>query len=247
MKLRDVVAGANASIYYRLDFKRIKGVFYPRTEQDVVVAILRAKEMGYDVTPKGGGSGLSGGCTGGNNDRIIITSLQMKEILTVSKDQGYVDVQAGATPDEINELLAPLDFKFFVSPSSRDIATVGGLLNTDGGGNDTWVNGTMRDNTIRVKMVLYDGRRLTVGSNGVKSDDSDLEAELNKKGMTIHDVASSHGTLGYVTEIRVKIKPVVQEELAGAVAHYDDFDALGKAIDGMVKNKLPIRYGEIEG
>jgi FAD/FMN-containing dehydrogenase len=70
----------------------------------------------------------------------MISSLQMKEVLSVSKDQGYVDVQPGATPDEINALLAPLKMKFYVTPSSRDIATVGGMLNTDGGGNDAWVN-----------------------------------------------------------------------------------------------------------
>ncbi|MHA2376793.1 MAG: FAD-binding oxidoreductase [Candidatus Thorarchaeota archaeon] len=157
MKIRDVVIGANASMYYRMNFKKIKGVFYPRTEQEVIEAVTQAHEKRIDVTPKGGGSGLSGACTGGNRDRIMISSLRMRDVITVSKDQGYVDVQPGATPDEINELLEPLKMKLWVAPSSRDVATVGGILSTDGGGNDTWVNGTMRDNTIRVRMVLYDG------------------------------------------------------------------------------------------
>jgi len=244
MKLRDIAIGANASMYYRLDFKKIRGVYYPRTEADVLDAIAFAREHNYDVTPKGGGSGLSGACTGGNRDRIMLSSLQMGEILTVSKDQGYVDVQPGATPDEVNALLEPMGMKFYVAPSSRDIATVGGILSTDGGGNDTWESGTMRDNTLRVRMLTYDGRQLIVDWKGVQSDDPKLEAELNKRGMTIHDVASSHGTLGFITELRVAIKPLGTESVASALAEFEDYDALGQAIDQMIKRESPIRYGE---
>ncbi|MFW9887344.1 MAG: FAD-binding oxidoreductase, partial [Candidatus Thorarchaeota archaeon] len=244
MKLRDIAIGANASMYYRLNFKKIRGVYYPKTETDVLAAIAFARENGYEVTPKGGGSGLSGACTGGDTDRIMMSSLQMTEMLAISKDMGFVDVQPGLTPDEINAVLEPLGMKLFVAPSSRDIATVGGILSTDGGGNDTWVNGTMRDNTIKVKMVTYDGRRLTVSHQGVKSDDPDLEQELNKKGMTIHDVASSHGTLGFITELKLAIRPLVSETLVGSLAEFPDYDALGQTVDRLIERKSPIRYGE---
>ncbi|MFW9958863.1 MAG: FAD-binding oxidoreductase [Candidatus Odinarchaeota archaeon] len=244
MKLRDVVIGANASIYYKLNFKKIKGVYYPRVEQDVLAAIAHAQQNGLTVTPKGGGSGLSGACTGGNDERIMISTLQMKEILSVSKDQGYIDVQPGITPDKINEFLTPMGLRFFVAPSSRDVATVGGILSTDGGGNDTWINGTMRDNTIRVKMILYDGRSLTVDSKGVKSNDLELEENLNKKGMTIHDVANSHGTLGFITELRLLIRPTVKEALMGGLTEFPDCNVLGKALQNMIEKKIKINYGE---
>ncbi len=244
MKLRDIAIGANASMYYRLNFKKIKGVYYPRTEADVLAAIAFAREHGYEVTPKGGGSGLSGACTGGDRERIMMSSLQMTQVLNISKELGYADVQPGATPDEINAILEPIGMKFYVAPSSRDIATVGGILSTDGGGNDTWVNGTMRDNTIKVKMVTYDGRRLTVSHDGVSSDDPDLEAELNRIGMNIHDVASSHGTLGFITELKVIIRPLVSEKLVGALAEFGDCNQLGQAVDWMIKRNSPIRYGE---
>ncbi len=244
MRIRDVVIGANASMYYRLNFSKIRGVFYPRSEQEVLQIVLKANEQGLDITPKGGGSGLSGACTGGDRERFMISTLQMREILTISKDQRYVDVQPGATPNEINDLLEPLKMKFYVAPSSRDIATVGGLISTDGGGNDTWVNGTMRDNTIRVKMILYNGAQLVVDWDGVRSNDKSLEEKLNRAGMTIHDVASSHGTLGIITELRVRIKPLVEEELIGGVAEFDDYDSLGQAIQSLIDAKFPVRYGE---
>jgi hypothetical protein len=245
MKIRDVVIGANASMYYKLNFKNIKGVYYPRTEQDVLAAIAHAKQSDFTVTPKGGGSGLSGACTGGNNQRVMISTLQMKEILSVSKDQGYIDVQPGITPDKINEFLASMGLKFFVAPSSRDIATVAGILSTDGGGNDTWINGTMRDNTIRVKMVLYDGRLITVDSKGVKSNDSELEDQLNKIGMTIHDIASSHGTLGFITEMRLLIRPTVKEALMGGLTEFPECNVLGQALYEMIKKNIKINYGEV--
>ena len=244
MRIRDVVIGANASIYYKLNFRKIKGVYYPRSEQEVIVAIKHAHDNGLNVTPKGGGSGLSGACTGGDDERLMISSLQMKEILTVSKDQGFIDVQPGITPDMINEFLEPIGMKFYVAPSSRDIASVGGILSTDGGGNDTWVNGTMRDSTLRVKLVLYDGRLLTVDANGVKSNDPDLEAQLNRIGISINDVASSHGTLGFITELRLSIRPIVKETLIGGLAEFEECNALGRALTDMIERKSPVRYGE---
>ena len=244
MKIRDVVMGANASVYHKLNIRMIKGVAYPRTEEQVVNAVRLAREQGIDVTPKGGGSGLSGACTGGNRERIMISSLQMKEVLSISKDQRYADVQAGATPDEVNEVLQPIGMKFWVAPSSRDIATVGGLLSTDGGGNDTWVNGTMRDNTLRAKMVLYDGRRISVDNKGVRSDDPGLEAELTKAKMTLSDVAGSHGTLGFITEVRIAIRPATTENLIGGVIHYPDSNEMGQSVGLMIEKQLPIRYGE---
>jgi len=245
LKIRDVVIGANASMYYKLNFKNIKGVYYPRTEQDVLAAITHAKENGFSITPKGGGSGLSGACTGGNDQRVMISTLQMKEILAVSKDQGYIDVQPGITPDKINEFLAAMGVKFFVAPSSRDVATVAGILSTDGGGNDTWINGTMRDNTIRVRMVLYDGRVLTVDSKGVRSNDSGLEQRLNDIGMTINDVASSHGTLGFITELRLLIRPTVKEALMGGLAEFPECNVLGQALHEMIRKNIKINYGEV--
>ncbi|MFW9960041.1 MAG: FAD-binding oxidoreductase [Candidatus Thorarchaeota archaeon] len=244
MKIRDVVIGANASIYYKLNFKKIKGVYYPRSEQDVLAAIAHAQQNGFTVTPKGGGSGLSGACTGGNDERVMISTLQMKEILSVSKDQGFIDVQPGITPDKINEFLKPMGQRFFVAPSSRDVATVGGILSTDGGGNDTLINGTMRDNTIRVKMVLYDGRTLIVDSKGVKSNDSELEEQLNNMGMTIHDIANSHGTLGFITELRLLIRPTIKEALIGGLAEFEDCNVLGQALHEMIRKKIKINYGE---
>jgi hypothetical protein len=244
LKLRDIAIGANASIYYRMDFNKIKGVFYPRTEEEVLQAIATAREKGYDVTPKGGGSGLSGACTGGDRDRVMISSLRMREILSVSKDQGFVDVQPGATPDEINALLASSKMKFYVTPSSRDVATVGGMLNTDAGGNDAWVNGTMRDNTLRVKMALYDGRRISIDRDGVRSGDPELEAGLNGANMGMHDVSGAHGTLGFVTELRLAIRPVTRETLMGGLAEYDSCEELGRVLHRMIESKSPIRYGE---
>jgi hypothetical protein len=244
LNIRDVVIGANASIYYHMDFRKIKGVFYPRSEVQVQEAIAWARERGYDVTPKGGGSGLSGACTGGDRNRVVISSLQMREVLSISKDRGFLDVQPGATPDEINALLTPLKMKFFVTPSSRDIATVGGMINTDGGGNDAWVNGTMRDNTLRVKMVLYNGTPITVDMKGVRCEDQEVESELNRMGMTIQDIAGSHGTLGFVTELRLLIRPIVRETLIGGLAQYRDSNELGNVLYKMVETKSPIRYGE---
>lgn len=244
MKIRDVVMGANASMYQKLDFKKIKGVYYPKTEEEAQAAIKQAQEKGFDVTPKGGGSGLSGACTGGNQKRFFISSLQMKEILAISMAGGYADVQPGATPNEVNAKLDPLGMRFWVAPSSRDVATVGGLVSTDGGGNDTWINGTMRDNMLSVNILTYEGHHLIVDKNGVKSSNAELASELNKKGMNLDDISGSHGTLGFITEIRVIIKPIRKTKTIGALIQFEDYDAMGAGILQTIDQECPVEYGE---
>ena len=95
-----------------------------------------------------------------------------------------------------------------------------------------------------MKMVLHDGRLLTIDEKGVKSNDLDLEAQLNKIGMSIHDVASSHGTLGFITEMRLLIRPTLKETKIGGLAEYTECNALGEVLTKMIERKTPIRYGE---
>ncbi|MHA2376792.1 MAG: hypothetical protein ACXAB9_11545, partial [Candidatus Thorarchaeota archaeon] len=81
-------------------------------------------------------------------------------------------------------------------------------------------------------------------TDGVKCDIPELGAELNKIGMTIHDIASAHGTLGFITEMRLAIRPLKEETTIGGLAEFEDYDKLGAAINTMVEKKSPIRYGE---
>ena len=244
MKLRNIVMGANASIYRKLDFKRIKDVYYPRNEEEVRKAIRKAYEEKLDIVPKGGGSSLSGASTGGNLDRIFISSLHMRNIVRISLEEGFVDVQAGATPNEINEKIKSLGMKFYVAPSSRDVATIGGIIGTDGGGNDTYLNGTMRDNMLRIKMLTYSGHNLIVDKEGVKADDPELEENLNKIEFNLDDVAGSHGTLGFITEVRVTIRPDIKKKTTGAIIEFDDYDTMGTALSQMISQQCPVQYGE---
>lgn len=227
-----------------MDPRRIKAAYYPRTERDAADAIAKAREKGYDVTPKGGGSGLSGGCTGGNRDRVILTTLKMNQVLSVAADHTYIDVQPGVTPDQINNLLAPLMLRFHVTPSSRDVATAGGMLSTDSGGSDAWVHGTMRDNTLRIKMLTYDGRQIEVSRDGVRCNDPSLGDALSERRMTLEDVADAHGTLGFVTELRLAVKPIVHETLVAGIVECADLNEMGRVVQNLIEAKCPVSYGE---
>ena len=244
MKLRDAVMGANASMYKRLNFRKIRGTFYPKNEDEVLEALEHARRNNFDVTPKGAGTGLSGACTGGNRDRIMVSTLQMKDIITISMGRGFADVQPGVTPNDLNAILDFVRLRFWVAPSSRDVATIGGLLSTDGGGNDSWVNGTMRDNTLRATLITYGGDRIVVSRDGVKSENEELASTLNKMGMNLDDVAASHGTLGFITEVRVAIRPQLEEKTKGAMVAFEDLDAMGAGLLQTIDRNCPIRYGE---
>ena len=162
------------------------------------MAIDFAKENNLPITSKGGGSGMSGACTGSSRKKVVISSMRLKKIHEINYDEGYAIVEPGLTPDELNEVIQEQrpDWKFFVAPSSRDIATLGGILSTDGGGNDAWLAGTMVDNVLEVELLDYNNNTIVVEKidNDVKkakitSTDEKLAKKLMEKNFSILDIS----------------------------------------------------------
>ena len=117
-----IVISSNASLFRKIDPSTNNGIFYPSTTEEVLEAIAISKRKAIAITVKGGGSGLSGTCTGGNVTKNIISTLRLKKMLSIDQKNKIARVQAGITPDELNRKL-PEGMRFRVAPSSRDTAT----------------------------------------------------------------------------------------------------------------------------
>jgi len=253
-KLQQYIIGANASIFQKIDPESNVKVFVPETEEELRAAIAFARENDLPITSKGGGSGMSGACTGASRKKVVISSMRMKKILEINFEEGYAIVEPGITPDELNAEIQKqrANWKFFVAPSSRDIATVGGILSTDGGGNDAWLAGTMADNVLEVELFDYQENKITITK--VDNDNSKatitcantaLQEKLQKANLSILDVAGAHGTLGFIAKLKVQIKPQPEyNNQSYALAHAKKLNALGKIIYDLIEADIPLTYGE---
>ncbi|MFW9996306.1 MAG: FAD-binding oxidoreductase [Candidatus Odinarchaeota archaeon] len=244
MDLDNIAVGANASIFRKVDPTSIVKIFYPSSVEEIKQAIAFARARNLKITTKGGGSGLSGCCTGGNEKRIIISNLRLKKVLEIDTTKGIARVQPGITPDELNKIL-PKGYRFRVAPSSRDTATLSGMISTDAGGNDAWIHGTMRDNTRSTELITATGDVLKITSDGVTCPANEkLAAELNALGFDLHDVASSHGTLGVISSLEVRISPGREAALQHGLLEFNNHNECGEAISSIIDKKLTVYYGE---
>ena len=255
-KLERIIIGSNASIFQKIDPDSNVAVFTPTNESEIKDAITFARENNLPITTKGGGSGLSGACTGGSRKKVIISTMQLKNVLDLNFQEGYALVEPGITPDELNEIIQQKrsKWKFFVAPSSRDIATLGGMLSTDGGGNDAWLAGTMIDNVLSVEIIDYNNNTIVIEQQKDSNDklcvniiceNKELEKELTKTNFSLMDIAGSHGVLGFISKIKVAIKEVPDVgELSYALVHCTSLNAFGKVVSKLVKSTIPLTYGE---
>ncbi|NHJ39700.1 MAG: FAD-binding protein [Asgard group archaeon] len=253
-KLKQYVIGANASIFQKIDPDTNIKVFTPTNDVELKMAIDFAKDNNLTITSKGGGSGMSGACTGSSRDKVVISSMRLKKIHEINFDEGYAIAEPGLTPDELNEVIQSQrpDWKFFVAPSSRDIATLGGMLGTDGGGNDAWLAGTMADNVLEVELLDYNNDIIIVERLGndvkkakITSTNKELAKQLTEKNFSIIDIAGSHGTLGFISKLKVEIKPLSKEgKVRHALAHAKGLNSYGALIYKLIEHDIPLTYGE---
>jgi glycolate oxidase len=180
---------------------------------DEVQATLRiASQFGVPVVPRGAGTGLAGGAIASAGE-IVLSTLAMNRVLEISTADELAVIQPGIINDDLNRALAEKGLWFAPDPASKAISTVGGNIATNAGGLLCAKYGVTRESVLGLKVVLADGRLLTLGHRSVK-------------GVTGLDFTAlmigSEGTLGVIVEATVKIRPLPAGPVATIGAWFAD-------------------------
>jgi glycolate oxidase len=190
-----------------------------RTIDDVQATMRIATEFGAAVVPRGAGSGLAGGAIAGGGE-IVLSTLAMNRILEVSTDDQLAVIEPGIINDDLNAALRPHGLWFAPDPASKAISTVGGNIATNAGGLLCAKYGVTREAVLGLKVVLADGRLLSLGHRTVK-------------GVTGLDLTAlmigSEGTLGVIVEATIRLRPLVRGTVATIAAYFADVAAAASA------------------
>jgi FAD/FMN-containing dehydrogenase len=130
-------------------------VVVPRDETDCVAAVEIAGRFGVPITPRGGGTSLSGQTFG--TGMVIDTSKYMDQVLEVDADRRWARVQPGVVRDRLNARLAPHRLHLAPDPATGNRATVGGMIGNNASGTRSLVYGKTIDHLLACKVVLSDG------------------------------------------------------------------------------------------
>jgi glycolate oxidase len=199
-----------------------------RTIEDVQTTMRIATRHRVPVVPRGAGTGLAGGSIGSPGE-IVLSTLGMTRILEVNVDDELAVVQPGILNDDLNAALAPRGLWFAPDPASKAISTVGGNIATNAGGLLCAKYGVTREAVLGMKIVLADGRLLTLGHRTVK-------------GVTGYDLTAlligSEGTLGVIVEATVKLRALPTGEKATIGAYFPSIEQAARASAVITASRL---------
>src|SRR5438477_164538 len=137
------------------------GIALPKGGEDIEAAIALAREEGFPVIARGGGSSQNGQTLG--EAVVLDTSRYMNQVLEIDKTAGTALVQPGIVLDELNRQLKGSGWYFPVDVSTSANATIGGMTGNNSAGTRSIKYGIMVHNVLEVEAVLADGARIVFG------------------------------------------------------------------------------------
>lgn len=149
------------------------------------------------VTPRGAGTGLSGGAVPAFRG-IELSLERMNKIVEIDCSNLTVTVEPGVVTSDINKAAAAKGLMYAGDPCSGDVSFIGGNVAENAGGNKVLKYGPTGSHVLGMEVVLPDGSVTWFGGK-------------RRKDVTgydfVHLIIGSEGTLGIVTKIILKLLP----------------------------------------
>jgi glycolate oxidase len=191
---------------------------------DHVSAILKlASAEKIPVTPRGGGTNVSGGSVpirGG----IVLCTTRMDRIIGINKTNLNATVEPGVVLQDFQAALAKEGLFFPPDPQSFAGCTMGGVVAENSGGPSCLKYGVTKQYVLGLEVVLADGRVMKLGG-------------LTPKNRTGYELmmlfTGSEGTLGIMTKITLRLLPAPKAEQT-IVAVFRDVAVAGETVTAII-------------
>ena len=165
---------------------------------DIVTAVRFCHERQIPITPRGAGTGLSGGCVAAPN-ALVLSTADLKQ-LQIDRPRRMAFCGPGVITKDLEEAAAACGLSYPPDPASWLESTIGGNVAEGAGGLRCKKFGVTKDYVLGLKAVLADGSLLKTGY--FNSD----------AGFNLGDVLiASEGTLAIIAEIALRLAdPIVR-------------------------------------
>lgn len=178
-------------------------VVKPQTPEQIRSILKICNEFHIAVTPRGAGTGLSGGALpvyGG----IVVSMEKFNRILEIDERNFQVTVEPGVVNEALQQAVKEKGLFYPPDPASKGSCFLGGNIAHASGGPRALKYGTTRDYVLNLEVVLPTGEIIWTGANTLKYS----------TGYNLtHLMIGSEGTLGIVTKIVLKLIPHPKQTL----------------------------------
>lgn len=170
-------------------------VVWPENTEQVSAVLRFCNENEVIVTPRGAGTGLSGGALpvkGG----VSLDMSRMNRIIDIDALNFQVTVEPGVINDDLRTAVAEKGLFYPPDPASKGSCFIGGNLAHNSGGPKAVKYGVTRDYVLNLELVLPNGDVIWTGSDTLKNSTGYSLTQL---------IVGSEGTLGVITKAVLKL------------------------------------------
>lgn len=200
-------------------------VLKPRTPEEIAAIIKICNEDLIPVTPRGAGTGLSGGALphlGG----VLLSTERLNEILEIDERNLQVTVEPGVITEVLQNAVKEKGLFYPPDPSSRGSCFIGGNIAENSGGPKAVKYGVVKDYVLNLEVVLPTGEIIWTGANVLK----------NSTGYNLTQLlVGSEGTLGIVTKIVLKLIPFPKYDLL-MLAPFASLEKASEAVSAIFRS-----------
>lgn len=173
-------------------------VVRPRSTAEVAAVVQACAEFDVALTPRGGGTGFTGGAAP-STDRpgVVISFERMRAVRGIDAVAGVMVVEAGCTLHDARDAAAGVGRLLGLDHGGLS-SQIGGNLATNAGGNNVLRYGMAREQVLGLEVVLADGQVLSRLAPLYK----------NNAGYDLRQLfLGAEGTLGLITAAALKLRP----------------------------------------
>lgn len=199
-------------------------VVLPLSTSEVSAIMRYCNEERLPVTPRGAGTGLSGGAlplSGG----VVMSFERMNRILEIDERNLQVITEPGVITEVLQNAVKEKGLFYPPDPSSKGSCFIGGNIAANSGGPKAVKYGVVKDYVLNLEVVLPDGEVIWTGANVLK----------NSTGYNLTQLmVGSEGTLGLVTKIVLRLIPLPKHDVLMLVP-FNDVEKAGAAVSALFR------------
>jgi len=178
-------------------------VVKPGSAEEISAILKICHQYKIPVTPRGAGTGLSGGALphlGG----VLLSIERLNKIIDIDERNLQVTTETGVITEVLQDAVKTKGLFYPPDPSSRGSCMIGGNIAENSGGPKAVKYGVVKDYVLNLEVVLPTGEIIWTGANVLK----------NATGYNLTQlVVGSEGTLGIVTKAVLKLLPLPKYDL----------------------------------
>jgi len=204
-----------------------EAVVLPSTVEEVAAIVKLCQQNRVALTPRGAGTGLSGGALpveGG----IVMSMQRFNQIINIDTRNFQAIVQPGVINQVFQDAVAEKGLFYPPDPASKGSCFLGGNIAHNSGGPRALKYGVTKDYVLNLQVVTPVGEIIWTGANTLK----------NSTGYNLTQLMlGSEGTLGIVTCIVFKLLPKPKHTLL-MLAEFENAEKACESVGAVFREGL---------